>query len=215
MSIVLYALLFVSAPKLSKFFYEPQLVIVLRVLALVLIINAFGLVQKILLIKKINFKAQTKISLISSITSGVIAIIFAYLGYGVWSLVIKTLSMQFIQVLLLSLSNRWVPSPVFRVDSFKRFFEFGWKLLLSGLINTLYLNLYFLIIGRMHPNKPSTKTKHGSNNNAFAPPKRSDNFQFEDCRFFLYSSLFSFRSSLFIKIVVSREKIREKKEEKR
>lgn len=148
MAVVLYIVLFFSANIISIFFKEPKLVSILRVLALVLIINSFGLIQRTILIKNIDFKTQTKISVISSIVSGIIAILLAYLGFGVWSLVIQTLIMQFIQSLLLSLSNRWFPSLVFSMDSFKRLFGFGWKLLVSGLINTLYNNLYYLIIGK-------------------------------------------------------------------
>ena len=148
MASLMYIVLFLSSGVISEFFKEPQLVAILRVIAIVLIINSFGLIQRTMLTKSINFKTQTKISVISSIISGVIAVVFAYMGFGVWSLVVKTLSMQLIQSLLLCIYNRWMPSLVFSIDSFKRLFGFGWKLLVSGLINTLYNNLYFLIIGK-------------------------------------------------------------------
>lgn len=109
MAVILYIILFFSANAISIFFSEPKLVSIFRVLALVLIINSFGLIQRTILIKNIDFKIQTKISVISSIVSGIIAILLAYLGFGVWSLVIQTLLMQFIQSLLLSFSNKWVP----------------------------------------------------------------------------------------------------------
>jgi O-antigen/teichoic acid export membrane protein len=148
MAVLLYGILFITAPIISEFFGEPQIISILRVLSFVVIINSFGLIQRTILVKKIDFKSQTKISVMSSVLSGVIAIICAYLGFGVWSLVIQTLVMQFIQSLLLSLSNKWVPSLVFSIDSFKRLFGFGWKLLVSGLINTLYQNIYYVIIGK-------------------------------------------------------------------
>lgn len=149
MAVFLYIVLFIAAPAISRFFDEPQLIPVLRVLSIVIIINSFGLIQRTLLIKKIDFKTQTKINVISSLVSGIIAIIFAYLGFGVWSLVIHNLIMQFIQSLMLSLSNRWIPSLVFSVDSFRRLFGFGWKLLLSGLIDTFYKNIYYVVIGKI------------------------------------------------------------------
>lgn len=149
MAVLMYIVLFFSAGAISSYFKEPQLVAILKVIAIVLIINSFGLIQRTMLIKNIDFKTQTKISVISSILSGIIAVIFAYMSFGVWSLVIKTLAMQLIQSFLLCIYNRWVPSFVFRMDSFKRLFGFGWKLLLSGLINTLYNNLYYFIIGRV------------------------------------------------------------------
>lgn len=148
-AILVYILLFFCSGGISGFFKEPQLESILRVLALVLIINSFGLVQRTILTKNINFKIQTQISVISSIISGVIAIIFAYLGLGVWSLVIRTLTMQLMQSSLLCIYNKWIPSLIFSKNSFKRLFGFGWKLLISGLINTLYNNLYFLIIGKV------------------------------------------------------------------
>lgn len=148
MALIMYGVLFLSADTISIFFKEPELIFILRVLSLTLIINSFGLIQRTILIKNIDFKTQTRISIISSIVSGTVAIIFAYMGYGVWSLVIRILLLQFIQSLLLCLVNRWVPSLIFKIDSFKRLFGFGWKLLASGLINTLYENLYFLVIGR-------------------------------------------------------------------
>jgi len=148
-AVVMYIVLFFSADTISSFFNEPQLVAILRVLALVLIINSFGLIQRTMLVKKIDFKTQTRISVISSITSGIIGITFAYLGYGVWSLVIRILSMQFMLSLLLCLSNKWIPSLVFKINSFKRLFGFGWKLMVSGLIDTLYKNIYYVIIGKL------------------------------------------------------------------
>lgn len=144
----MYIMLFFFAGTISVFFKEHQLISILRVLALILIINSFGLIQRTILTRNINFKTQTKISVVSSIVSGVIAIIFAYLGLGVWSLVIRTLAMQLIQSVMLCIYNRWVPSLVFSINSFKRLFGFGWKLLASSLLNTIYNNLYFLIIGK-------------------------------------------------------------------
>jgi O-antigen/teichoic acid export membrane protein len=148
-AILLYLVLFVSASLISEFYQKPELVSIIRVLSLILIINAFGLVQRTMLTKSINFKSQMKVNLISSTISGAIGIIFALVGLGVWSLVIRTLVMQLIQAVLLSLSNRWTPSLVFSTSSFKRLFSFGWKLLLSSLISKLYDNIYYLIIGRV------------------------------------------------------------------
>lgn len=95
-----------------------------------------------------DFKTQTKISIFASINSGVVAIGLAYLGFGVWSLVLRTLIQQFFIALLLSLSNRWKPSFAFNLESFKKLFSFGSRLLVSGLIDTVYRNIYYPIIGR-------------------------------------------------------------------
>ncbi len=148
MAVVMYILLYISAPNISKFFNEPMLRSILRILALTLIINSFGLIQKTMLVKKIDFKTQTIINIAASIVSGIIAIGAAYKGFGVWSLVIRTLLMQLIQAVLLCILNKWVPSFTFKIESFKKVFGFGWKMLVSGIIDTLYKNIYYIVIGR-------------------------------------------------------------------
>jgi len=147
-SIIIYIIIFFLAPTISRFYVEERLIKILRVLSISIIINSFGLVQRTILTKKIDFKTQTKINVVASISSGVIGIILASLGFGVWSLVIRTIFMNLVQSVMLFISNRWIPSLEFDINSFKKYFKFGWKLLISGLINTIYNNLYYLIIGR-------------------------------------------------------------------
>ncbi|MGL4570195.1 MAG: lipopolysaccharide biosynthesis protein [Clostridium sp.] len=149
-SVLLYCILFVFSPSISIFFNQPELSKVLRVLAITLIINSFGIIQRTILVKKINFKAQMNINIFSSIVSGIAAIFLAYKGFGIWSLVYRTIIMQLIQAILLSIVNRWKPSLVFSIKSFKKLFGFGWKLLVSGLIDTTYNNLYYLVIGKFY-----------------------------------------------------------------
>ncbi|WP_223592365.1 lipopolysaccharide biosynthesis protein [Neobacillus bataviensis] len=148
LAFLIYMVLFISSEAISSFFGEPQLISILRILSLVLIINSFGIIQRAILIKNVDFRSQTKINIIAGTVSGMVAIVFALFGFGVWSLVLKSLSMQFIQTLLLWFNNKWIPSFVFSVKSFKKLFGFGSKLLISGLIDTLYNNLYFVIIGK-------------------------------------------------------------------
>lgn len=148
-SVLLYILLFFSSGAIGGFFREPQLEAVLRVLALTLVIGSFGLIQRTMMIRSINFKVQTKINIFSTVLSGAAAIAAAYMGAGVWSLVIKQLISQMLQSFLLCFHNRWRPVPVFRAASFKRLFSFGWKLMVSGFIFTLYNNLYLVVIGRI------------------------------------------------------------------
>ena len=149
-AILMYGLLFFLAPIISVFFHEPQLIMIIRTLSIVLIINSLGIIQKVMLVKNVDFKTITKVSVIAVSISGTITIILAVSGFGVWSLVVNIISMQFVQTTLFWLFNRWVPSLKFNIRSFKKFFKFGYKLLLSGLIETFYNNLYFLIIGRMY-----------------------------------------------------------------
>ncbi|MBE1556489.1 lipopolysaccharide biosynthesis protein [Sporosarcina limicola] len=149
-ALVIYGILFISSNVISTFFGEPQLIKIIRVLSLVLIINSLGLIQRVMLIKSIDFKTITKTGIIAAIISGSITIVFALLGFGVWSLVINILSMQFIQTTLLWFFNKWLPKKTFNRQSFKKFFRFGYKLLLSGLIDTFYNNLFFVIIGKSY-----------------------------------------------------------------
>ncbi|WP_301109833.1 lipopolysaccharide biosynthesis protein [Sporosarcina sp.] len=160
-AITIYGLLFISSPAISAFYGEPQLIGILRTLSLVLIANALGIVQRVMLVKNVNFKTIAKINVIAFTTSGAITIVLALNGFGVWSLVFNTLGMQFFQTFLLWVFNRWLPSPVFNVQSFKKYLNFGYKLLLSGLLNTFYNNLFFVIIGRMY-----TTTQLGYYSNA-------------------------------------------------
>lgn len=150
LGVVLYAVLFVCAPVISRFFNQPVLIPVTRVMAVILVINACALIQRTLLIKKVDFKSQMKISLIASITSGVVGIGMALRGGGVWSLVGQQVSRQLVNAVLLWLFSAWRPALAFSRQSFRELFGFGSKLVVSGLIDTLYRNIYYLIIGRFY-----------------------------------------------------------------
>jgi len=150
MSIVIYGVLFLSAPIISVFFEQPQLTSIIKVLALGVIINAFSIIPRAMFTKEVNFKVQAKVNMTASVLSGVIAVAMALLGYGVWSLVVRMLMLNLIQAMLLVFSRKWLPSLVFSMTSFKRLFGFGWKLLVSGLIDTAYNNVYYLIIGKQY-----------------------------------------------------------------
>lgn len=149
-SFIIYIILYVLAPTISRFFSEPELVLILRVLSISIIINSFALIPRTMLVKDINFKLQMKINISASISSGVISVCLALSGLGVWSLVFRTLSMNIIQTILLLITKRWKPSLVFSRNSFRRLFGFGWKLLVSGLIDTVFKNIYSLIIGKQY-----------------------------------------------------------------
>jgi len=150
MAMITYGILFAAAGTISRFFNEPLLVPVLRVLGWVLIIDAVGMTQVTILTRKVDFRTQSLISVIAGLVSGGVGIVMAYGGFGVWSLVVRSLLLQFFQTLLLCIRIRWQPSLVFRLEAFKRLFDFGWKLLLSSLLSTLYSNLYYLIIGKIY-----------------------------------------------------------------
>ena len=146
--IIIYLILFFSANAIANFFQEPKLVALVRVLSLSLIIKSVGIIQIAILTKRIDFKLKAKISIIASVLSGAVAIGMAYQGFGVWSLVFRTLLLNLFTIGLLWLWNSWRPKLVFSLDSFRELFGFGSKLMLAGLLNTIHENIYYLIIGR-------------------------------------------------------------------
>ena len=153
-SIVLYILLFVSAPFVSDFCHRVELTPLVRATGLILFFNALSITQVTILTKKIDFKTKTKASLVSAIISGGIGIALAFMGYGVWSLVAQQLSKQLLYTLCLWVLNNWWPKFTFYRDSFKYMWGFGWKLLASGILNNVWNQLYQVVIGRYYT--PST-----------------------------------------------------------
>lgn len=154
MSILLYLLLFISSPFISVFFHREELTLIIRIMGLILIINALSITQLTILTKKIDFKTRTKVSLISSVSSGAIGILMAYLGYGVWALVAQQISKQSLYTICLWIFNKWCPTFRFYTNSFKYMWGFGWKMLLSGLLNNIWEQLYQVIVGKFY--NPST-----------------------------------------------------------
>lgn len=149
-SLFLYLVLFFCAPAISVFFKEPILVNIMRVIGWILVINALAIIPRTILVRNVDFKTQTKVSLISSIFSGVIGIGMALTSFGVWSLVGQQLSRQFLNTVFLWFFCHWRPLWEFSIQSFKELFGFGSKLLLSGLLNTIYNDIYSLVIGRCY-----------------------------------------------------------------
>lgn len=147
-AIALCLLLFFSAPAIATFYGEPQLDPILKVLSLVLVAEASMSIQRTIFTKRIDFKTQTKVSVSSSLVSGIIALVMALLGYGVWSLVALSLSKSVIQSLMYWLVSNWRPVAVFSKSSFRELFGFGNKIMLAGLLNTAYQNLYLVVIGK-------------------------------------------------------------------
>ncbi|WP_371291967.1 lipopolysaccharide biosynthesis protein [Bacteroides sp.] len=147
-ALLFYCILFVSAPLIAKFYNMPDLILVMRVMALSLIILSFSAIHKTKLTIEINFKIQSKITLIAAGISGIIGIGIAYWGYGVWALVYQSILNAMLTTILFNCFYRWKPLKTFSMKSFKRLFSFGSKLLVSGLIHTVYYNLYGIVIGK-------------------------------------------------------------------
>lgn len=148
MSIVCYAVIFFAAPFIADFYKMAELTLILRVLALRLIIQSFSSIQITNLTIQLNFKKQAKISLTSAVLSGVFGVYFAYNGYGVWALVYQALFGTSLSAVLYWSIARWRPTSFFSRDSFRYLFGYGSKILASGLLDTLYNNIYSLVIGK-------------------------------------------------------------------
>lgn len=149
MAAACYGVIFLAAPFAAQFYNMPELADVLRVLAINLVIQAFGSIQRLNLTIDLNFRMLAKISLSGAIVGGIAGLVCAYNGLGVWSLVVQQMATTSSSVVLFWVLVRWRPKSFFNKDSFKNMFGFGSKLLFSGLINTIYNNVYDLIIGKV------------------------------------------------------------------
>jgi teichuronic acid exporter len=148
-ALVFYALLFFTAPLIADFYDEPLLQSLTRVVGLTIIINSLGVVQRAKFTINVDFKTQTKASLSSIIISGLVGIYLAYTGFGVWALVVQNLMRRTINVLVLWVISKWHPHKGFSWERFRGLFSFGSKLLLSGLLDTVFQNIYTIVIGKV------------------------------------------------------------------
>lgn len=149
-SVCLYLLLYFTAPLISGFFGQPILVPVIRILGLSLIVTALSIVQKVLLVRKIDFRTQAVVSVIAAVLGGAAGIWIATAGYGVWSLVVMQLVRLSLTTVLLWFFSGWMPSFMFSTDSFREMFSFGGRLLLTAIISTLWSEIYSFIIGKVY-----------------------------------------------------------------
>lgn len=147
-SLLCYALLYASAPHIAVFYEQPELNLLMRWIGLVVIINAFTVIPRAKLTIEMDFKTQAKASVISVLISSVVGLSMAHYGFGVWSLVTQTLTFAFMNALLINTIYRWRPTKGPSLDSFNELFGFGSKLLVSGLIDSIYQNIYQLVIAK-------------------------------------------------------------------
>lgn len=147
-AIIVYLILFLLAPFISRFYNMERLSIYLRVLALMLFPSALNTVQLAKLTKEMRFKNIMWSNLLSTIISGIIGVFTALYGYGVWSLIIQQLSYRILVCFVMWFTVDWHPLFQFNLKKAKALYSFGWKLLVSSLLDTTYNNLQGLIIGR-------------------------------------------------------------------
>lgn len=148
LSVILYLVIFVTSPYIGLFYGTERIVWPIRVLTLVLVVNALNSVQVAFVQRNLEFKKIFKATIISVVISGVVGILMALLDFGLWALVVQQLSYQGINCLVLFGQISWHPTLEFNPTKARRHFMFGWKLLASGLLNTAYNSFSDLIIGK-------------------------------------------------------------------
>jgi O-antigen/teichoic acid export membrane protein len=149
-SLIIYVLLFLSADYFALFFDQPLLKNLIRVYCLSFIFSAFSSIQTAILIKNLNFKKLTALNLPGTIVGLIISLILVYNGFGIWSIVIMYLVAQFINVILLWKYSQWKPTFLFSKEKFNLHFYYGYKLMIATVIDTVFKNIYNIIIGKFY-----------------------------------------------------------------
>ncbi|MDZ7795678.1 MAG: lipopolysaccharide biosynthesis protein [Candidatus Marinimicrobia bacterium] len=150
-SALLYVVLWFAAPAISRFYEQPALLDLTRVMGVIVIIHAFNVIQQAQVRRDLDFKRKTKITIIATLLSGIAGIGAAIGGLGVWSLVIKNLSNALILTMGLWITSAWKPSLSFSLRSFREMFAFGVWILGSGILRKVFENIYKLVIGKLFP----------------------------------------------------------------
>lgn len=149
-SVFFYFILFLGAPLIANFYHESQLVIITRILALNIVIGSLNIVQQAKLSKAMNFKALAVITLICTLISGIVGLVMAYCGFGVWALVSQTLTATLLRVFTFPLFTKWHPNRPFNKKSFNHLWGFGSKILVTGIFEVIINNLSNILIGRYY-----------------------------------------------------------------
>ena len=148
-SILIYVIICLSAPLISLFYEEPILTPLVIVFTLTFILQSLASIQVTILTKELNFKLQLYLQLPSTIIGGFVGLYMGYKGYGVWSIVWMNIVSKTLFLFQIWYKSKWKPDLVFDYSSFKKHFNFGYKLTLSGLLTNFYLNTYRIVIGKM------------------------------------------------------------------
>lgn len=149
-SVLIYLLFFLSAPYIALFYKQPVLTDIARLYGLSFIFLSFGTVQNTILTREMKFKRQTIITFPALLIGSIVGIFLANNGYGVWSLVYSILVTNLLTAIFLWFSSDWKPKMIFDIDKFKLHFHYGYKMTLSSLLDTIFTNIYQILIGRFY-----------------------------------------------------------------
>lgn len=144
-----YMLLFLAAPLIAGFYDESRLTLLIRVTGINILIHAFQVVQRAVLSRELNFKVQLQASIPAGVISGIVAVILAYSGFGVWALIVQMLLSSFVLTVLLWKLQGWRPGISFSKTSMGAMYNFGYKLFLSMLLNIVFENIYVIVIAKL------------------------------------------------------------------
>lgn len=147
-SILLYFLIFISAPFIAEQFNNLELIVIIRVVALSIVISSLTIIQSVKLTKELQFKKKLILGLPALLISGIVSLYLAYNGFGVWSLIFKDLAFSTLVGALLWIDSKWVPKFEFSYSKFKYHFNYGYKLLLTDLLAKVFNDSYTIIIGK-------------------------------------------------------------------
>lgn len=147
---VLYLGMFIAAPFIAEFYDDKELTAVIRVLSLTLVISGVKNVQQAYVSRNMLFKHFFYATLVGTVGAAVLGIAMAYMGFGVWALAAQQVFNAAVDTIVLWITVGWRPGKVFSFQRLRGLFSFGWKLLVSGLIDTVYGNVRQLIIGKMY-----------------------------------------------------------------
>ena len=161
MSLIIYVVLFFSAPLIAEFYEEPILIDLTRILSLNFVLGSFNIVQRAKLMAAVDFKSLAQINVISTVVSGCIGVLMAYCGCGVWSLVGQTLCATVVLMILFPFYSKWSPSVQFSKDSFQHLFGFGSKLMVTGVYSVALNNISIFTINLTVPPPYSTSLPNG------------------------------------------------------
>jgi len=150
LSLVIYAVLFLTAPLIADFYDEPILIPLTRVLALTIILGSFNIVQRAKLMANVDFKSLAQINVMSILVTGAIGIFMAYEGYGVWALVGQSIGSTLFLIFIFPFYSKWKPSLRFSKESFSHLFGFGSKLMITGVYAVIFNNIATICIGKVY-----------------------------------------------------------------
>lgn len=175
-SLLFYFILIALSPAISQYFKISSLNKVIPILGLVLIIDSLSIIHSVIYSRKIDFKTQTKTTILSTLISGLIGFVLAYLGFGIWAIVIKTLLERGIRTLLFWVYSKWRPLKDFSFSEIKKLANFSFKLLLSDIVDKVHANIYYIFIGRYFSPKDLGLYTRGKMFNDIASQNISESF---------------------------------------